>query len=77
MARIRAVAPATRLHGPNRIHKDTKWIPKTTPIGVEVRETLTGYFVPGHVDMGSGLLGFVVVVSCRRVDYDFVSSTQR
>ena len=33
-----------------------------------MRETLTGYFVPGRVDMGSGLLEIFVVVSlCRRV----------
>ena len=30
---------------------------------VGVRETLTGYFVPGHADMESGLRGVFVVVS--------------
>ena len=32
-----------------------------------MRETLTGYFVLGRVDMGSGLLGIVVVVVIRVV----------
>ncbi len=43
--------------------------PKTDQIAqkVGVSETITGHFVPGRLDMGSGLLGiFVGFVSCLR-----------
>ena len=53
-------------YGPATLAPSLPMLGKVAKVGV--RGTLTGYFVPGRVDMGSGLLGiFVVVVSCRVV----------